>query len=100
LEKTISTITGLELKALLVQLASVPNICFRFRVVGEMWVKHLMHVISIKDHNVLLFDDKETKYYLVKINIIMQFEIDARFQNYQPFFHYTVKPSPELEPEA
>lgn len=95
--ETKSSITSLELKQLLVQLVEVPSICFRFRMLGEMWMKHLVHVTAVNEKTVLMFDDIETKYYLVKINNIVQFEIDSRFQTYQPFFHYEVRPSTELE---
>jgi hypothetical protein len=54
-------------------------------------------VTDVKDKTVVLFDEVENKYYLVKINSIMQFDLDERFQNYQPHFHYEVTPAPELE---
>jgi hypothetical protein len=97
LEKNVNSISALELKQLLVQLASMPTICFRFRLIGEMWVKNFLQVCSVSDRTALFYDEVETKYYLLRINNIMQFEIDARLHNYQPHFHYNVTRSPELE---
>jgi hypothetical protein len=97
LEKSVSDVSALELKQLLMHLCKASNTNFRFRIVGEMWMKHLMQVTAVSDKTFLVFDDVETKYYLVKFNNIMQFEIDNRFQAYQPFFHYDVKPSVELD---
>jgi hypothetical protein len=97
LKEPLTCISGLELKQLVGHLTKSPNICFRFRLLGEMWMKNLMQVTTVNDKTVLCYDDVVTKYYLVKINNIMQFEIDARFHAFQPFFHYEVKPSPELD---
>jgi hypothetical protein len=97
LEKSVTTFSGLELKQLLVQLIKLPGICFRFRLLGEMWIRHLTQVTAVHEKSALFYDEVQSKYYLVKINNIMQFEIDGRFQNFQPFFHYDVIPSVELE---
>jgi hypothetical protein len=97
LEKSMTTFSGLEVKALMLNLTRTPNICFRFRVIGEMWMKNLMQITAVNERTALFFDEVDTKYYLVRINNIMQFEIDARFQNFQPYFHYGIVPSPELE---
>ena len=97
LDRSVTTFSGLELKQLMLHLVKLPNICFRVRLLGEMWMKNLMLVTAVNEKTALLFDEVETKYYLIRINNIMQFEIDGRFQNFQPFFHYHVIPSPELE---
>jgi hypothetical protein len=97
LEKTVASISALELKQLLIQLLKNPHICFRFRLIGEMWMQHLMSVNAINEKSVLLYDEVDNKHFLVRYNNIMQFEIDHRFQTYQPHFHYTVQPANELE---
>lgn len=98
LEKKVTTsLNALELKQLLIQLVKLPQICFRFRLLGEMWMVNMMHVTAVNEKTVLVYDEIETRYHLVKINNIMQFEIDQRFQNFQPHFHYNVIPSRELE---
>ena len=95
-EKT-SLLSGIELKRLLVLLSQTPNICFRFRQVGEMWMQNHMKVSSVNENNVLFYDDKDSKFYHIRINSIMQFDIDNRIHHYQPHFHYSVQPSSELE---
>src|SRR5688572_27467528 len=92
-----NTVSGLELKQLLILLSGKNNICFRFRQVGGMWMKHHMRVDSVNQKSVLLRDEKDNRFYLVSINSIMQFDIDEKFQAYLPNFHYSVQPSPELD---
>src|SRR4051812_32685341 len=87
-----SNVSTLELKQLLYLLVD-SSVCFRFRPIGGMWMKNLMKVSTVREDSVTLFDGKEMKYYLVSINEIMQFEIDERFQVYQPYYHYDVQPS-------
>jgi hypothetical protein len=96
-EKNVTTVSGLELKQLLIQLVNHSHICFRFRLMGEMWIKSMTQVTAINEKTVLVYDDVENKYYLIRYNSVMQFEIDHRFQNLQPHFHYNVQPSPELD---
>jgi hypothetical protein len=97
LERSVTTFSGLEVKQLLLHMIKLPNLCFRFRLLGEMWMKNLMQVTAVNEKTALFFDEVDMKYYLVRINNIMQFEIDGRFQNFQPFFHYNVVPSPDIE---
>jgi hypothetical protein len=98
LEINTQLISALEVKRLLVTIAGYTNhICFRWRLVGELWMKHHCRVIDVKDKTAVLFDEVENRYYDVKINSIMQFDLDERFQNYQPHYHYDVAPSEELE---
>jgi hypothetical protein len=93
-----SKISAVELKRLLVNIHSyTQNICIRCRPIGEMWMKNHARVSSINGPTALLYDEKETKYYMVNVNKVMQFDLDERFQNYQPHHHYDVEPSPELD---
>jgi hypothetical protein len=91
-------ISAVELKRLLTHISSYSNdVCFRPRVLGEMWMKHHCRISQINDNIVTLFDEKEMKYYLLNINKIVQFDLDERWQNFQPHFHYDVVASPELQ---
>jgi hypothetical protein len=96
LKENVNTVSAIELKQLLILLASTTT-CFRFRIVGEMWVRNLMRVITVNEKTALLLDETENKYFALRINNVMQFELDTRFQNFQPYFHYSVTPSKELE---
>jgi hypothetical protein len=97
MQKTQTTVTGLELKQLLIQLASLHKICFRFRLIGALWMNRHMRVISVSEKSVFLHDEQSNRFYLVKINSIVQFDLDERFQVYQPHFHYNNVPSQELD---
>ena len=88
-------VSVLELKRLLVELAEKrPNVCFRPRLMGEMWSVNFMRVVSTTEKGVLLCDEETNRFISVSdLSYIMQFELDNRFQNYQPHFHYEVKVS-------
>jgi|GEM_PF-1070932 len=96
-EKNSTTISGLELKQLFHQLLMDSKISVRIRVPGEMWMQNFTSVHAVQDKTALLYDPLENRYHLVRFNGIMQFEIDQRFQVYQPHCHYNVNPSQELE---
>jgi hypothetical protein len=87
-------ISVLELKRLLVDLKEKrPDICVRYRLLGEMWVVNSMKVIKITDRGVMLNDEQNNRLVnLPDLSSIMQFEIDAPFQGFQPHFHYNVRP--------
>jgi hypothetical protein len=92
LHKTL--ISALELKRLMVDLKEKrPNICIRFRLLGEMWIVSFMQVMSISERGVLLFDESNNLVSLNDLNFVMQFEIDKPFQAFQPYYHYEVAPS-------
>ena len=96
-ETTPHKITAVELKRLLVTLHGYsPCVFFRCRQVGAMWMKRHAQISSITGNSVILYNEKESKYTFVDINNIVQFDLDERFQHYQPHCHYEVEPSSEL----
>lgn len=91
LNKTL--ISALELKRLMVDLKEKrPDICIRFRVLGEMWNSNFMRVGHVNDKGVLLFDEGNNLVSLSDLNFVMQFEIEKPFQSFQPYYHYEVTP--------
>ena len=90
-------ISSIELKQLLVLLSQTPHICFRFRQVGEMWMRNHMKVNNVNDSKVMFYDPQDLKFYQVPIRSIMQFDLDNRIHHYQPHFHYSVQPSTEQD---
>lgn len=94
LETTKSLISVLELKRLLVDLKEKrPDICIRYRLLGEMWVVNSMRVVMITEKGVMLNDEQNNRMInLPDLSSIMQFEIDAPFMGFQPHFHYNVRP--------
>jgi hypothetical protein len=97
-EKSKSLISVLELKRLLVELKEKrPDICLRYRLLGEMWIINFMRVIHVTEKGALLNDERKNRLInLTDLSSVMQFEIDAPFQGFQPHFHYHVKPTIEF----
>ncbi len=97
--ETRSLISVVELKRLLVDLKSKrPDICIRYRLLGEMWETNAMRVIRVTERGAILNDETLNKLInLSDLSLIMQFEIDAPFQGFQPHFHYNVKPMPDFQ---
>ena len=90
-EKTISV---LEVKRLLITIIdyNLP-ICFRFRLLGEMWYPNFMKVIKVTDEGVLLNDENRGKLVLITdLSHIVQFELDGRIHTFEPNFHYDLAP--------
>lgn len=85
----------LQLRRLLFDLKEHrPDICFRYRLMGQMWVSNFSRVISLTEKGVLLNDEISNKFLSVpELSQIMQFELDKRFQAFKPYFHYDVVPS-------
>jgi hypothetical protein len=94
--KNSTAISALQLKQVLIQLSQQQGISFRCRLIGEMWMTNMMKVSHVTETSVMLYDEREAKYSIVAFNDIMQFEIDTRFQIFQPYYHYIVTPAPEL----
>jgi hypothetical protein len=91
-------VTVLELRRLLHSLKDLrPDICIRFRLMGEMWQNNHMRVLQPSEKGVALNDERTNQLVFIRdLNMVMQFEIDRTFQQYQPHFHYSVNPEPAL----
>lgn len=96
LKNTKTFITVLELRRLITELRDKRrDICIRFRLIGEMWKPNFLRIIDITDHGLVVNDEVDNKlYFLRDLSLVMQFEIDARFQGFEPHFHYDVVPDP------
>jgi len=94
LNKTL--ISVLELRRLMVDLSEKrPDICIRFRLLGEMWNVNFVRVIKLTERGVVLMDDLRGLQSISDLNFVMQFEIDKAFQGFQPYYHYEVTPVSE-----
>lgn len=92
LHKTL--ISVLELKRLISDLSEKrPDICIRFRLLGELWAVHFISVIKLTEKGGLFFDDNNNIISISDLNFVMQFEIDKPFQTFQPYYHYEVTPA-------
>jgi hypothetical protein len=86
-------ISVLELRRLLVDLAEKrPDICIRFRLLGELWSVNFLRVIRITEKGAVLLDESQGLVSVSDLNFVMQFEIDRPFQGFQPYYHYEVTP--------
>jgi hypothetical protein len=88
----------LELKRLMKEIEEKnPNVCIRVRLLGEMWAEHFTRIVSVTDKGVLLHDEVRNRLVAIEnLSAIIQFEIDNSFQQYQPYFHYTITLSQEF----
>lgn len=91
----IAYVSVIELKRLLIDLSDKrPDICIRFRLLGEMWFPHFMRIILVTDRGVVLNNEVSNKLVRVyDLGNVMQFEIDRTFQNFKPLFHYSINHS-------
>lgn len=87
----------LELRRLLVELKEHrPDICIRYRLIGQMWAAHFLRIVQVTDEGVILNDETSNKLVTIpELAQIMQFETDKPFQLYQPYYHYEVVLSTE-----
>lgn len=87
----------LELRRLLLELKEHrPDICFRYRLIGQMWAQNFLRVVHVTNQGVLLNDETSNKMITIpELSQLMQFEIDKPFQNFLPHYHYDVSISVE-----
>src|SRR5687768_7323207 len=92
-EKNTSLIAVQDLRKLLVSLKEErPDICFRYRLLGEMWVVNDMRILGVTEKGAILRDETTNKIInLPSLSLVMQFEIDAPFLGFQPHYHYHVQ---------
>jgi hypothetical protein len=92
-------ISVVELRRLLIELNEKrPDICIRFRLLGELWSVNFYSIITVNQKGALFRDEVSNNYIAISdLTSIMQFEIDSRFQNFHPLFHYDVKPMAEFK---
>lgn len=88
-------ISVLELTKLLHDLQDRrPDICIRFRLLGEMWFRNFLSIMSVNGKGVILRDDADHKLIVLNdLTSVMQFELDNSFFGFQAHYHYEVTPS-------
>ena len=98
MEKAQTLISVIEFKRLLIDIRQCrPDICVRFRLLGEMWAVQFMAVLAVSDKGAIFTIDGNNSIVVVSdLTNIMQFEIDKPFRGYQPYFHYEVHPTVEV----
>ena len=80
-----------ELRRLLFELKALrPDICIRFRLLGELWQPLHCQVALLTDKGVALNDAERKLIIIPDLKDVMQFELEQVFQKYQPHFHYSI----------
>jgi hypothetical protein len=63
--------------------------CFRCRLLGKMWDAGFGRVVNVSGDALTLYDESKTNFLTIPdIKMIMQFELDQSFQDFEPHFHY------------
>jgi hypothetical protein len=69
------------------------NVCVRFRRLGEMWKSNFMRIVDLNDRGAIFNDETTNEFvFVMDLTEVMQFELDNRFQSYEPYYHYEVTP--------
>ena len=93
-EREVGVVSTTQLRRLLTRLRDNPQskVCIRTRGLGEMWHPNFMRVLMVTETGVVLNDEVQGKAVIIPfVRAIIQFEIDQRFEEYEPHFHYIVK---------
>jgi hypothetical protein len=92
-ENNKTLIAVFDLKNLLFRLKEErPDICVRYRLLGEMWVVNPMRILAVTEKGAIFRDESTSKIVNVaSLSLVMQFEIDAPFLGFQPHYHYHVQ---------
>ena len=85
-------VSAAELRGLLADiLINSPGTCVRFRLFGELWQRQFMRIVNVTAREITLRNEATGQIEVVpNIGNVLQFEIDTKFRNYQPHFHYEV----------
>jgi hypothetical protein len=91
---TPDTISVIELKRLLQEVKDRrPDIGVRFRFLGQMWQDHFLTVFLVTENGAVLIDQTNNKTEIISnLADVVQFELDGRFHNFHPYYHYIVQP--------
>lgn len=92
--ETARLISVAELRRLLYNLRDHRiGVCIRFRRLGEMWKRNFMQVVDLNERGAIFNDLSINEFVFVSdLDDIMQFELDYRYQSFEPFNHYEVTP--------
>lgn len=91
---TNDVVSVVELKRLLQEIKDHrADICIRLRMMGQMWQHHFFRIFLVTDNGAVLIDQVTNKTEIItNLPDVIQFELDSRFQNFQPYYHYTIQP--------
>jgi hypothetical protein len=92
--ESIRLISVLEMRKLLYDVRDHRvDVSFRFRRIGEMWKPNFMTVVDLNERGAIFNDQTTSEFvFVMDLTDIIQFELDNRFQTFEPFNHYEVTP--------
>lgn len=93
MEAIATLVSQADLEALLFSIAQhEPGICIRYRTLGQLWYPNFLKIVNIQGEKTILFHDeqREKLISLSDPSRIVQFELDGRFRQFEPNFHYQV----------
>jgi hypothetical protein len=98
---SINTVSTLSFRRLLHEIRdNQPDVSVRLRHLGKMWMTNFSVLVKVTDKGAIFADRATGEFtYVADLNSIVQFEIDSRFREYHPHFHYELIPD-ELGREA
>lgn len=84
-------IPALELKRIIIDIHQYRvDVSVRFRLVGQLWQDQFTRVVNVIDDRVLLSDEKHRRLISIDLKDVIQFEIDGKFREIEPNFHYDI----------
>ena len=88
----VKKVAVLELRRLLIELREHrPDICIRYRLMGQMWAQSFVRIIGVTGEGVLLNDESSNRMIAIpNLSTVMQFELDKTFRSFEPHYHYDV----------
>ena len=92
MKKNDNQLSVTDLQRLLVTIAEHGRgVCFRYRLMGEMWYPNFVRILKVTEKGVLLNDEsRNTIISVPDLSAVIQFEIDSSLHNFEPHFHYQV----------
>jgi hypothetical protein len=69
------------------------NVFIRTRLLGEMWHPNFLRLLTVTPNGVIILIDEVARRVMTipRTEDIIQFELDQKFENYHPHFHYDVR---------
>jgi hypothetical protein len=93
-----SSISTLSFRRLLYEIRdNQRDVSVRLRPLGKMWMTNYSVLVKVTDKGAIFADRITGEFtYVADLDNIAQFEIDSRFRDYHPHFHYEIKPGDEV----
>ena len=86
------TITTTELKRLIAELLDHrPGTRIRFRLMGNMWENDYVQIVHATANSLVAQQVNTNELRFISLKQIMEFEVEQKFREFRPHFHYKVQ---------